>query len=553
MYPSNRTYLLCGLLSAGAFIAIACHEVPATNPFDSRTPAAQQTAGAIGGRIVLPDGFDSARLLDGRVELWQAAAAGRRAQVETRATPTEDGAYVFEGVAAGTYLVRPQVPGLVGGSIPVEVRIGERVDLPPIALMAEDQAPGAIVGTARIEGAADNGHGGTRVEVVGTPWLSLSEPDGVFRVVVPAVVHDLRITRPGYGTESLTGVRVEPETETHLDAEVRLLGEPCRVSGTVALSNGFEGPEWLRAGRIRLRARAEVDGAPDDATTLTAEPDDDGFFLFGADFSDVDLTEVDLTGATLVGVNFSNAELGDWSFAGRDLTDVNLSGVDLSRIDLTGAVLIGAVLRGHDLTGREFAGHDLTGADLSGAILTGADLTQVALAGADLAGADLRGCDLSGVDLTGARFDSADLGQAGLDATDFTGAALTGTSFREAQLVGRDFSGRDLTGVDFGQAVLDGVNFAGATLTDAVFELTDLESVDLTGATLTGASFLGAALGRPRPERLRPDRRPIRRRGVLHALVDPNRSRRRRPDRRETRRRQNRPQRRRHTGRPLAR
>lgn len=96
--------------------------------------------------------------------------------------------------------------------------------------------------------------------------------------------------------------------------------------------------------------------------------------LYGADFSNMELTYATLTSANLKKANFLHSDL---------------FGANLRYADMRGALMANTVLADTDLTGANLTGAFLFGADLRGADLTGANLTDAVLIGADLTDAIL--------------------------------------------------------------------------------------------------------------------------------------------------------------------
>jgi Pentapeptide repeats (8 copies) len=101
---------------------------------------------------------------------------------------------------------------------------------------------------------------------------------------------------------------------------------------------------------------------------------------------------VSTAGPALSGVDYTQAMVGNVSFAG-----ANLRGARLEHLDLRGQGFQRA-----NASGAVFAGSLLNGANLSHADLRGADLRDTCLRGAILSGAKLAGADFTGADVTGA-------------------------------------------------------------------------------------------------------------------------------------------------------
>jgi uncharacterized protein YjbI with pentapeptide repeats len=147
---------------------------------------------------------------------------------------------------------------------------------------------------------------------------------------------------------------------------------------------------------------------------------------------------------------------------------------------------------GHELSGLDLAGLDLTGADLSGASLDKANLRQAKLVGANLREANLSGADLTEADLTGAILDEADFSNAKLDKARMIDVSIVGTGFSRLELAAMDFSGAKGKGADFSKANLAGALFVRAQVPQSDFSGAVLEKADFSSAGLPAAQFDGA-------------------------------------------------------------
>ncbi len=241
-------------------------EVDPTNPYDPQTPASQQAAGTVSGRVALPEDFGAGRLVGGRVAL--VAAEEALGEVEL----SESGAYRFEAVVAGPYLVRVSVEGFEAASYPFELAAGQALSLPLFELHPLEGGRGRIEGRVELVGAT--AHGGVRVAAEETPYSAESGADGGFVLEAPPGTYDLWFTRQGYAPRSVEGVVVSADEVTRLPEALRLTGAPATLRGTVSLGGGLEDPEALRQVRLELRPFDAVEG---EATSI-AEVAADGFY-----------------------------------------------------------------------------------------------------------------------------------------------------------------------------------------------------------------------------------------------------------------------------------
>jgi uncharacterized protein YjbI with pentapeptide repeats len=160
-------------------------------------------------------------------------------------------------------------------------------------------------------------------------------------------------------------------------------------------------------------------------------------------------------------------------------------GDDFSGVDFP-ALTSAPKLTAWDLTGSTFAGANVTGVDLDNDNLTnvqfaGTNLTNANLYGDNLAGANLQGAILTGNDMTAVESGKVTGTPAELPANwSLRDGYLLGPN---AGLVSANLAGVDLTGVDLDHADLYLGTLADANLTDVNFRGAGLDVVDLTGAT----------------------------------------------------------------------
>jgi uncharacterized protein YjbI with pentapeptide repeats len=196
------------------------------------------------------------------------------------------------------------------------------------------------------------------------------------------------------------------------------------------------------------------------------------------------------------------------SFAGANLTGLDLSGLDLSRVDFTGATLSRAkfvkakmfatnfdraVARMADFSG---ATMDLSvmrgGTDMSGAILRDVSLFAVIMPGANFTDADLTGARLvasaTGAIFVRAKLDHADLGadprnqpmgvmRNDFTDCDFTGADLSNANLRKAKLIRANFTKANVSGADVTLSDLSGAVFHNITGRETILGLSTAQNV----------------------------------------------------------------------------
>lgn len=239
--------------------------------------------GRIVGRVRLQPGFaDPAQLMAADVALYPADREGEGEPLQ-RANPGADGGFVFPDVPPGLYAVRVAAAGFFDEVRRAEVAPGGTDDVALITLFSSlEQAPGSITGVARLQGRADDAHGGVLVKAVNQPYLTETEPDGRFTLRVPEGAYTLRLSRPGYGPVVTERLIVGPGADVPLADPVILVALPGRVQGGVVLP--FGEADSLPQVEITL---ADADPETVDATTHPRR--EDGTFVF-ADVAPGDYT-----------------------------------------------------------------------------------------------------------------------------------------------------------------------------------------------------------------------------------------------------------------------
>ncbi len=464
------------------------------------------------------------------------------------ARPDLTGAFAFDAVGAGDYVLRASVAGYVAEARPLSLAVGETLQVGRLDLEHESRTNAAVPfeGLVRLGGRAD--HGGTRVElrIVGrevTLATAFTDPAG--RVLVPASDDEryrLVVERPGYVSPAGEEVyawapdrgRFEAEGAPGSPIEIELESAP--LDGRIDVEVQVR-PDWIpdaqRFVRVTLRGPgvAEVaerveDGATHafrglPAGTYTVEASRAGFrsaearVALDAEHREVDVgrLEVDLERLAGSGVRLERVH-----------TCQLREGIDLVGADLAGVVVTGPLGRSEDescpgwdmdppgaedprraaldLRGADLRNADLTNADLSGAQLPGASLFGARMAGVVAEHANLRGANLFGADLEGARLGGATLSLANLASANLSearflleeeapgtipcGAGGPSVTLDDASLAQTDFTGADLSGVDL----------EGAALSNAILRDADLHGACLAGARMTLLDLSGADLSR---------------------------------------------------------
>jgi uncharacterized protein YjbI with pentapeptide repeats len=163
------------------------------------------------------------------------------------------------------------------------------------------------------------------------------------------------------------------------------------------------------------------------------------------------------------------------SFAGEDLSSIDLTNIRASGIDFRGVILSRVCLKGADLSG----------ADLSGAVLAGADLSGATLAKASLKEADLTGANLAETDLTGAVLEGAILERASMPRAILDDALARDASFVEADLTQASAKRAAFAGANLARAVLKGADLRGCNLREGSLEGAVALEINLADADLT--------------------------------------------------------------------
>ena len=158
----------------------------------------------------------------------------------------------------------------------VDITPGDRIDLGEVVSAQRVERLNyetAIEGTVKLQGITnDNGHGGIRVESVGTAFAAVTASSGRYRLPTSPGTQTLQFSYPGYGTQTLEVPDVAARQSTRLSEAVVLTARPGRITGTVRLAQ-YETPGRLQAVDVSL-----LDA--NDNTILTVSPNASGRFTF---------------------------------------------------------------------------------------------------------------------------------------------------------------------------------------------------------------------------------------------------------------------------------
>lgn len=202
-------------------VASCSTRVSRDNPYDPEASA--PLPGRVQGQLSAPTLASPqgivVRLEDGPAEVSPVAA-------------DEDGAFLFDHVPHGAYTLEVRHQGfwdLVLRNL--TVRVNETLDLGVLTLipLTETDEASVIQGTAQLEGTTQ--HGGVQVRVVGRPFDTLTNPQGVFLLQVPEGTHDLELSYPNYETILIEDVHVGRASMVLLSEPVVLRSDPATIAG----------------------------------------------------------------------------------------------------------------------------------------------------------------------------------------------------------------------------------------------------------------------------------------------------------------------------------
>ena len=261
-FPGYATVVLPGVrVEAGATVVLPDPVVLAGQP------------GTVRGSVSLEDGFGVAGDL-AAVDL--ALFAGDAEAPARQGNPDATGVFSLDGLPAGSYRLTASLDLYETETRLLDVPVGGTVDVPEISLRSRP-ADGTLTGSAHVQGGAVGTHGGSRVEVIGTPWWTETTADGQWRLTVPARAGDytLEVSRPGYQTVAVTTPSPEGGGTLAVD-DVLLVGQPGRIRGVLALPAGYPHLEILPTAVVALLPAGGGDALQQQS------PTPDGAFVFDA-------------------------------------------------------------------------------------------------------------------------------------------------------------------------------------------------------------------------------------------------------------------------------
>ena len=237
----------------------ACSSVDPTNPFDPETPAEQQATGVMTGRFLLPDDYVD-RGFDG-FSVKLTGPASTRGQGERQADADAGGGFTLSGLVAGVWEVRFDAPGFRADPRVVSLPIGGSAELGEIPLQPAFEA--SLAGRVLLAGVSAEAHGGTQVQVKGTPRGVVTLPDGSYEFTAGAGTYTLRFSHAGYTSAEVGGVVLADGAQTVVP-DVTLLGAPAQLLGRVAFAPGYGTEGERRPVEVEWR---RVDAPPGDSAT----------------------------------------------------------------------------------------------------------------------------------------------------------------------------------------------------------------------------------------------------------------------------------------------
>jgi len=236
----RRQLSIAFLVTVASIMALACDEVEAVHPLDPDTPADRQTPSVLEGRVVSPTGFD-ANALDEVIIHLDPVSEGL---VSRTSEAESNGRFTIENVVPGSYRLTAWGPGLTGGPLLLDVRMGSNLGLGSVPLSPVlgqvkgwvfttlgQPATGAVV-------SSDDGYEVTVVDTEGRFTIRVLEGQRVVNVVLAE--HDPWRSKP---------MEVSAWSEFALEQPVFLPPHPGALHGQVGL-RVYSTPR--RASRIQM-------------------------------------------------------------------------------------------------------------------------------------------------------------------------------------------------------------------------------------------------------------------------------------------------------------
>jgi hypothetical protein len=217
--------------------------------------------GQLTGLIALPARFDVSRYMS-QVSVNLRPQGAAETEVGATRTPNLSGAFSFDAVGVGNYVLTVEAPGFVPITLNILMGPGEIKFLNILDLYATNTE--LLRGVIRLEGVANaEGHGVASILLIDTPYSTLSNADGSFLLQASPGDGRLRIAKVGYESRTI-------EFEDLAVGELRDLGEisltfePATINGTISQITPQDETE-LAIGAIFSLTRADgLDGTPRD-------------------------------------------------------------------------------------------------------------------------------------------------------------------------------------------------------------------------------------------------------------------------------------------------
>jgi uncharacterized protein YjbI with pentapeptide repeats len=236
--------------------------------------------GAVRGHVTFPEGFVDPPVEHVDAVLSPLDGAGDASMPLPAVHPDATGDFTVRDVMPGNWRLDLTVAGFTTPAFTlVPVGVGETVNVGTavFAQTADDRGAAYVEGDVTLLGVDDpEGHGGSLIEVRGTPFTALTNRAGHYRVeVVPELPVALVVTHDGYddGYDDLAGVAAG---ETFPARPLELAPRDGTIHGAVTLV-GVNDPALYPLVAVQRRAV----GAPNDAPPADQVPPDvEGRFVF---------------------------------------------------------------------------------------------------------------------------------------------------------------------------------------------------------------------------------------------------------------------------------
>lgn len=204
--------------------------------------------------VELPEEFvDPDLILQASVEVSRFDEAN--ALVLVRSEPVSpNGVVVLDALAAGGYVLRITHPGFDTSFRSVNLDVGAHADLGVVRLALPGDALRALVrGTVRLRCGGPCSYGGIRVEAAGVPFVTFTNAEGRFELLVTDGSYTLLATYPGFQQTGPPRIIVVSEGQAvALDPDIELAAAPGSVTGRLVLPAAFDARALLPSAMVTL-------------------------------------------------------------------------------------------------------------------------------------------------------------------------------------------------------------------------------------------------------------------------------------------------------------